>query len=172
MKIVLLGYMASGKSAVGRKLVKNKNIQFIDLDNFIEEKEGLQISEIFKTKGEIYFRKKEGEYLNELLALDRDCIISLGGGTPCYGNNMNLIEKNAISFYLKASVSTIFNRLKHETSQRPLVASIGEANLEEYIAKHLFERNLFYQKATHTISVNEKTIDEIAAEINLMLHKN
>jgi len=169
MKIVLLGYMASGKSAVGRLLAKTKNLNFIDLDNYIEQKENNSISAIFSKKGEIYFRKREAEYLKEILNLDIDCIISLGGGTPCYGNNMQLILENATSFYLNASIATIFNRLKHETSQRPLVAAIGEANLQEYIAKHLFERNLFYQKAKYTISVNDKTIEEIANEISLKL---
>lgn len=169
MKIVLLGYMASGKSAVGRLLAKTKNLNFIDLDNYIEQKENNSISAIFSKEGEIYFRKKEGAYLKEILNLDEDCIISLGGGTPCYGNNMQLIEEKSASFYLKASIATIFNRLKNETSQRPLVATIGEANLQEYIAKHLFERNLFYQKATYTISVNDKTIEEITNEIILKL---
>lgn len=171
MKIVLLGYMASGKSAVGRLLAKNNNLDFIDLDNYIEEKENNTISEIFKLKGEIYFRKKESEYLKELLNIEKSSIISLGGGTPCYGNNMELIKTDAISFYLKASISTIFERLKNETAQRPLVASIGIDQLQEYIAKHLFERNLFYEQAAFTISVDDKTIDIIANEINLKLQK-
>ena len=85
---------------------------------------------------------------------------------------MQLIEEKAISFYLKASISTIFERLQHETSQRPLVATIGTENLQEYIAKHLFERNVFYEKATFTISVNDKTIEEIVTEISLKLHTN
>ncbi len=172
MKIVLLGYMASGKSAVGRLLAKAENLKFIDLDNYIEEKENNSISIIFSKYGEIYFRKKEGEYLKEVLNLKEDCIISLGGGTPCYGNNMKLIEENSISFYLKASIKTIFERLKTETSQRPLVATIGLDQLQEYIAKHLFERNVFYEKANFTIIVNDKTIEEIEAEINLKLQKN
>ncbi|NOR28162.1 MAG: shikimate kinase [Lutibacter sp.] len=165
MKIVLLGYMASGKSAIGVVLANKLGIQFTDLDCFIEEKEQLTIAEIFKLKGEIYFRKIEGEYLHELLKLEDDCIISLGGGTPCYGNNIKLIEKNSKSFYLNASIVTIYNRLKNETSQRPLVAAIGKENLKEYIAKHLFERNPFYEKANHTIFVNEKTILEITNEL-------
>ena len=165
MKIVLLGYMASGKSAIGVVLANKLGIQFADLDCFIEEKEQLTIAEIFKLKGEIYFRKIEGEYLQELLKLEDDCIISLGGGTPCYGNNIKLIEKNSKSFYLNASIATIYNRLKNGTSQRPLVATIGKENLKEYIAKHLFERNSFYEKANHTIFVNEKTILEITNEL-------
>jgi len=172
MKIVLLGYMASGKSVIGRILAENMGLQFIDLDAYIEEKENKSISEIFKQNGEIYFRIKESEYLKALLDLKESAIISLGGGTPCYGNNMKLIEENSKSFYLNASISTIFNRLQHETSQRPLVATIGADNLQEYIAKHLFERNPYYEKATYTISVNDKKIEEIVEEINLILHKN
>jgi len=164
MKIVLLGYMASGKSAIGVVLANKLGIQFTDLDCFIEEKEQLSIAEIFELKGEIYFRKIEGEHLQELLKLEDDCIISLGGGTPCYGNNIKFIKNNSKSFYLNASIATIYNRLKNEASQRPLVATIGKENLKEYIAKHLFERNPFYEKANHTIFVNEKTILEITNE--------
>lgn len=165
MKIVLLGYMASGKSAIGSVLANKLGMQFIDLDNFIEENEKLSIADIFSVKGEIYFRKKEEEYLQELLHLKNDCVISLGGGTPCYGNSMNLIKNNATSFYLKASIITLFERLKDETSQRPLVSAIGEENLKEYIAKHLFERGLYYEMANHTISVDKKKIFTIIDEI-------
>lgn len=165
MKIVLLGYMASGKSVVGTILATKLGLQFIDLDVFIEKNEQLSVADIFSTKGEIYFRKKEGEYLHELLNLKKDCIISLGGGTPCYGNNMNLIKNNAASFYLKASITTLFERLKNETAQRPLVSAIGEENLKEYIAKHLFERIQFYEKSDYTISVDKKNIFVIIDEI-------
>ncbi len=169
MKIVLLGYMASGKSAVGKILAKKMNLQFIDLDDFIEEKEQQSITDIFKTKGEIYFRQVEGVYLQELLNLSEKCIISVGGGTPCYGNNLKLIKEKAISFYLKASIKTIFERLKHETSQRPLVSTIGIDNLQEYIAKHLFERASFYEQADFSIVVNDKDLNEIVGEIDELL---
>ena len=168
MKVVLLGYMASGKSAVGQVLAEILKIQFIDLDSFIEEKEQLSITQIFETKGEIYFRKKESDYLNELLNYNESSVISLGGGTPCYGDNMKLIENKSTSFYLKASINTIFDRLKNETSQRPLVAAIGAENLKEYIAKHLFERNPFYERANHTVLVNDKNVNQIVDEILLL----
>jgi len=169
MKIVLLGYMACGKSAVGKELAKSNDFRFIDLDDFIEENERLTISEIFDKKGEIYFRKVEAEYLSEILNIKENSIISLGGGTPCYGNNMKLIQENSKSFYLKASVNTIFERLRGETAKRPLVKAIGVANLQEYIAKHLFERASFYEKAHHTVSVNEISIAEISKKINDLL---
>lgn len=165
MKVVLLGYMASGKSAVGKLLAKELNIQFIDLDDFIEEKEQLSISEIFKLKGEIYFRIKEGEYLKELLNFDKNLIISLGGGTPCYGNNMQIIKNKSKSFYLNASINTIYERLIGETFKRPLVATLGTSNLKEFIAKHLFERNPFYERSDNTILVDNKSINEVSKEI-------
>jgi shikimate kinase len=169
MKIVLLGYMASGKSAIGKSLALNLNLPFIDLDNYIESCEDLLISDIFSKKGEIYFRKKETEYLQELINLKNDCIISLGGGTPCYGNNMDIITNNSKSIYLNASINTIFERLKNETSQRPLVATIGKDNLKEYIAKHLFERSPFYSKASEIVSVDNKTIEQIVKELKILL---
>lgn len=168
MKIVLLGYMASGKSAVGKILAEKLNSQFIDLDNFIEEGEGLSITQIFATKGEIYFRKKEGDYLQKLLNSNESSVISLGGGTPCYGKNMEFIKNKSTSFYLKASINTIFDRLKNETSQRPLVATIGPENLKEYIAKHIFERASYYESADHTILVNDKILEQIVDEILLL----
>jgi shikimate kinase len=169
MKVVLMGYMASGKSAVGKKLAQNLCFQFIDLDAFIEQEEGITISEMFKTKGEIYFRIKEGEYLKKILKKNTDMVISLGGGTPCYGKNIELIKNSSTSIYLKSSIKTIFNRIKNETAQRPLVAEIGIDNLQEYIAKHLFERTNFYEQANFTVATDAKTVNEICLEINNLL---
>ena len=169
MKVVLLGYMGSGKSSIGKVLAKTLNLPFIDLDEYIEYQEKLSISEIFRTKGEIYFRKIEGLYLKEILQLKYDAVISLGGGTPCYGKNLELIQQNSKSIYLKASIDAILSRLKNELTQRPLIAEIGIENLKEYIAKHLFERTSFYEKATHTVLVNSKSIEEIVEEINNLL---
>jgi shikimate kinase len=98
MKIVLLGYMASGKSAVGKVLAEALHVQFVDLDSFIEEREQLSIAKIFETKGEIYFRKMESVHLQELLNSKEFFIISLGGGTPCYGKNMEFIKNKSSSF--------------------------------------------------------------------------
>ena len=163
--------MASGKSSIVRTLAKKLNVQFVDLDNFIEENEQQTISEIFKNKGEVYFRNKEEIYLKELLKSDGNSVISLGGGTPCYGNNMKLILRGSISIYLNASIITIFKRLKKESLQRPLVAAIGQDNLKDYIAKHLFERKTFYVMARNIISVNGKEIDIVSEEILNILKK-
>ncbi len=169
MKIVLLGYMASGKSVIGKVLANKLKTKFVDLDHFIEEKEGQSISTIFAKHGEIYFRRIENKYLIQLLEQDDDMLLSLGGGTPCYGDNMTSITDKSNSFYLSASVNTIFERLKNETFQRPLVSDIGEENLQEFIAKHLFERNPFYRKAGHIIEVKDKRIPQIIGEIRSLL---
>ncbi|MDO6812267.1 shikimate kinase [Tenacibaculum soleae] len=167
MKIVLVGYMASGKSTIGRLLSQKVNFSFIDLDDYIEKKEKMTVSEIFEKKGEIYFRKKEHLYLKELMVLDMDIILSLGGGTPCYAGNMDIITEsnNTNAIYLKTSIATIVERLKNEKNQRPLVARLKEDELVEFVAKHLFERSYFYNKSTHKLTVDNKNINEIVNEL-------
>jgi len=172
MIVVLIGYMASGKSTLGRLLAKKINYEFLDLDDYIEEKENLLISDIFQSKGEIAFRKMETHYLNELLVSKSRLVLSLGGGTPCYGNNMDMILKanQAKSFYLKASIPTLVARLKNEKSKRPLIAHIEtDELLTEFIGKHLFERSQFYSLAEVTITTDNKSEMDIIEELVLKL---
>lgn len=172
MIIVLIGYMASGKTSLGKKLAKKLDYSFIDLDDLIEEKENSSVLEIFKSKGEIYFRKQESFYLKELLEDDRNIILALGGGTPCYGNNMqDILNANLVrSIYLKASISTLAEKLIKKKAKRPLIAHI-ETNeaMAEFIGKHLFERLPFYNKAELNVTIDNKTKDEIVEDIVLEL---
>ncbi|WP_406684462.1 shikimate kinase [Seonamhaeicola sp. MEBiC1930] len=168
MIIVLIGYMGSGKSSIGRRLVKKLDYRLIDLDDFIEEKENASVKEIFESKGEIYFRKKEEQYLKELLKLKENVILSLGGGTPCFGNNMQYITeaKNAKSFYLKGSITKLADKLIKKKAKRPLIAHIETKEaLAEFIGKHLFERSHYYSKAEYHVVTDGKTKDEITKEI-------
>lgn len=169
MKIVLLGYMGSGKSSVAKTVAAELDIPVIDLDDFIVEKEQLSIKEIFKNKGEIYFRLKESEYLKELLQDEGQVVIALGGGTPCYADNMTLIKKMSTSFYLKGSISTLSNRLQSEKDQRPLIAALTDEQLIEFIAKHLFERRNFYEQANHTINIDHKSVETLSQEVLRLL---
>lgn len=171
MKIILLGYMASGKSTVLKELSKKFKINAIDLDDYITDKEGDTIVNIFKNKGEIYFRKQENRYLAELLKSSNDFVLALGGGTPCYANNMELITRLSTSIYLKANLKTLFNRLQNEKDSRPLITDLTDEKLQEYIAKHLFERGIFYEQALYQISIDDKSIEDIVEDINRLLLK-
>jgi len=165
MKIVLIGYMASGKSSVGKILAERLKINFIDLDTYIEAKENCSITDIFTKKGEIYFRLKETEYLTELLNSTDDFVLSVGGGTPCYANNIQLIIEKSQSFYLRASLKSLYNRLKRQRKKRPLIANLKLEDLKEFIAKHLFERIPYYEQAEFVINTDDKFINEVVDKI-------
>lgn len=170
MKVVLLGYMGSGKSTVGIKLAKKLSLPLIDLDHFIEEKEQMSIGELFQNKGEIYFRKQEMSYLEFLLSSSEAMILSLGGGTPCFGDNMKKINKATPHvFYLQLSITGLVERLKPEKGHRPLISHLSDEELPEFIGKHLFERNSFYRQSNQIIPCDGKTIDEIVEEINALI---
>ncbi len=166
LKIVLLGYMGSGKSTVGRIVANHLNIKFLDLDDYIEEGEAMSIASIFETKGEIYFRKKEIEYLNKIFSREDSFVLSLGGGTPCFGTNMTFVnEKTANSFYLNVGINELFDRLIKEKSHRPMISHLQDEELTEFIGKHLFERSYFYNQAHQKVKSNNNTPTEIAEMI-------
>ena len=165
-KIILLGYMGCGKSTIANRLSKSTSIPYVDLDKRIEERANLSVSDIFEKLGEIYFRKLEREILIELLNTSDDLIIGLGGGTPCYSNNHELLQgENIISVYLKASVETLFDRLVLNKSKRPLIANKSDGEMKEFIAKHLFDRSFYYNQALHKLVIDGKTKDETTQDI-------
>ena len=165
MIISLVGYMGSGKSHISKILSEKLNFKLIDLDKEISRRNKLTIPEIFEKKGEIYFRKLERETLEEILASEENVILSLGGGTPVYYNNMEIINHNSKSVFLKASVGTLSERLLKQKEKRPLIAKISDEDLPEFIAKHLFERNEFYNKAQANVITDNKTPEVIVDEI-------
>lgn len=165
-KIILLGYMGCGKSTIAQNLSKATNIPYLDLDKCIEKKANLTINEIFQSYGEIHFRKLEHEIFQELLQSSEDIIIGLGGGTPCYANNHELLKGDGVvSIYLKASIDTLYNRLIHNKSKRPLIANMNEEEMREFIAKHLFDRSFYYNHALYKVSVDNKTVEETVSDI-------
>jgi len=171
MNIVLLGYMASGKSKIGKELAKVLSYEFKDLDSYIEIAEGKSINEIFNKSGELYFRKKEKEYLKPLLKTSNNSIISLGGGTPCYFNTMEelLLNNDLTTVYLNVSIPVLVNRLKPEMYKRPLIAHIKtDELLREFIGKHLFERAPFYNQANVKVNANG-AVEDIIKDIVINL---
>lgn len=165
--IFLLGYMGCGKSTIGKSLAQKLNIPFIDLDQVIENQENESIKAIFDKRGELYFRKLERQVLQDLIAQESPAVISLGGGTPCYFDNMEkLVAAKHYSVYLKASIPTLVQRLKLEKVLRPMIAHLtDDAALTEFIGKHLFERNAFYQKAKTVFTIDGLSVDEIVDDL-------
>lgn len=164
--------MASGKSTIGKQLASMLGYDFIDFDMYISEKEKKSIRDIFANKGELYFRKKESEYLKEVIELNRGTIIALGGGTPCYGNNMMMLTDSGkvMTIYLKLSIQELTSRLMKEKESRPLVAHLTTENeMMEFVGKHLFERHYFYNQSDMIMDANGKSVKEITESIVLKL---
>jgi shikimate kinase len=164
MKIILIGYMGSGKSSVGKALATYLSVKFLDLDAAICAEENKTIPEIFSTNGEIYFRRKEAEVLKKLLEREESYVLSLGGGTPCYGKNMQLIKDTAsvTSIYLKTGLLQLKERLIVEKDSRPLIQDLKTPEvLEDYIRKHLFERTFYYNQSDLTVLIDGKSVEEV-----------
>ena len=157
--------MGSGKTLVSKELSILNNFKIFDLDTEISKQNNRSITEIFKEKGEIFFRKTEKEVLEKILSTEKNIILSLGGGTPCYYNNIDSINEKTISVFLKTNVKTLAQRLSSEKDKRPLIQNISNEDLPEFIAKHLFERNPFYNQAKITINTDNLSTKEIAEEI-------
>ncbi|MBS1599839.1 MAG: shikimate kinase [Bacteroidetes bacterium] len=156
MKIFLIGFMGSGKTHWGKLLAEKLQMSFFDLDTVITEKEGKTISEIFADKGEEFFRYREKEVLEELVNNNENFILSSGGGTPCFFNNISFMKKNGRVVWLNTSVDILKQRLLKERMSRPLIKNIGEAQLKSYIIRKLGERKMYYEQAD--VMVNEEGI--------------
>lgn len=168
MHIVLIGYMGSGKSSIGKQLAAKLGYTFTDLDGQIEAEEKRSISEIFLDKGVLYFRNRENSLLRTLAKEDTNSVIATGGGTPCYGDTMDFLlsNKRCITVYLKASLEPLCDRLFLEKDNRPLIAHIEDKEvLKDFVRKHLFERAFYYNQSEITISIDGATIEEILEEI-------
>lgn len=148
-RVFLVGYMGSGKSTIGKKLAKKMQYSFVDLDKFIEKKYSRKISEIFSEDGEDVFRKMEREALYDVVKID-NAVISLGGGTPCFYDNLKVIQENGISVYLKMTAGALLQRLLNAKVERPLLKGMGENEKMEFIQQQLGERERFYLR-THLI---------------------
>jgi shikimate kinase len=161
-KIFLIGYMGSGKSTVGKKLAAELGYSFIDLDHFLENEYQQTIPEIFASKGEAEFRSMEHNTLKKVLEKS-NVVISAGGGTPCYFNNMELMNNNGITIYLKMSVDGLVNRLVHAKEKRPLIENKTEPELRAFITRQLEKREDFYNQAQYTIKGKSLDMEELVS---------
>ncbi len=154
--------MGCGKSTLGKALAQKQKLRFIDFDAYLEENEKQKIAEIFEKKGEIYFRKQESKYLDALLKAEEDAVISLGGGTPCYGDAMKRIKAaEGTSVYIQVPVAELASRLWSQRDHRPVLKHQDTPEkLEEFVRKHLFERSFYYNQADVILRTQGQTQHE------------
>lgn len=146
MNIYLIGFMGSGKSHTGQQLARALELPFVDLDERIETLAQCSIAQLFEQKGEAYFRELEAQALRATLA-DDPSVISCGGGTPCFYENMAWIKAHGLSIYLQASVPLLVQRLKKGQEHRPLIRGFNETELATFIAERVEQREVFYTQA-------------------------
>ena len=163
MKVFLIGYMASGKSTLGKALAQALALPFIDLDVEIERTAGTTISEIITAKGELHFRKLESAVLKDLLQQYETGVFALGGGTPVFYNHMDLLNAEGETIFLDVPVGELAKRLEGDL-KRPLIQN--KADVAEFVAKHLFERRPYYSQAKHRIVGPSISVEELSAVLN------
>ena len=131
MKFFLIGFMGSGKSYIGKKICDKINLSHIDLDDYIVKHEHKSITNIFIENGEIYFREIEKQYLSKIINRD-NFLLSTGGGTPIYNDNLDLMNVHGTTIYLKYSHITLYNRLKNSKNNRPLIKNLSNKSLHSF----------------------------------------
>lgn len=153
IRIFLTGYMGSGKTTLGKAFARNLNISFIDLDWYIEERYHKTVSELFAEMGENGFRELEKKMLHEVAAFE-NVVISTGGGTPCFFDNMEYMNAHGTTLFLDASPDTLFKRLKAATRSRPTLQGKTDRELSEFIDEKLAERMPYYSLARYTFKAD------------------
>jgi shikimate kinase len=167
--IILVGMPGSGKSSLGFLLSKLMRRPSIDTDHYIITKEKKSIEQIFSEQGEDYFRNLEKQVLSKIIE-NRPSVISTGGGMPCFYDNMDVMNKAAITVYLKASSEKLFEYLKND-KKRPLLKGKTNEELIDYINTSLKQRQPYYEKADITIQAHEKTSMQLATELCETVYK-
>lgn len=161
--IFLIGYMGCGKTTLGNALAPLTGLRFVDLDDYIESREGMKISEIFASRGEAAFRDMERQALAEVAAME-DVIVGCGGGTPCRPGAMELMNARGTTVYLDASFPRLLERLKEGRAKRPLIASLDDEELARFITSSLETRMPYYSLASESFPSDRLEDEEQIAE--------
>jgi shikimate kinase len=164
MRIYLIGYMASGKSNLGRLLADKLGYLFLDLDYLFEERFRISVLDFFDKYDEGVFRKIEKTLLRETIDTD-DVVISTGGGTPCFFDNMEFIKQSGISIYLYWELLPLVRRLKMVKRKRPLLKDIPPTQLEEMVAVQLTQREVYYNQADLVVKAENFVMDDLVRQI-------
>jgi shikimate kinase len=162
--IVLLGFMGSGKTTLGKQLALSLGWTFIDLDRFIEAEENRTIPEIFEKEGEATFRKIESNALKKALNYPHQ-VIALGGGAPCHPGNLQLIREKSVSIYLKISETQLLHRLAWSSTPRPLLNGKSESETQFYITDLLVTREPYYLQADIIIESDAISVEMILSQL-------
>ena len=161
-RIFLLGFMGSGKSTLGKQVANDLNYRFVDLDDWIENRTCKSISQIFEEDGEEEFRKLETESLEHLMN-EENIVVALGGGTPCFNENMSLINNIGVSVFLDVSESVLVERLLGEQSHRPLLKNKSKEELQDFVSRLLGKRKADYLKADIKVGENGDLLESLKA---------
>ena len=165
MKVFLIGFMASGKTTVGSQLAKKLNYRFIDLDQYLEKKHKKSIKILFEYYGEDRFRELENEALGEVSALQGNLVVASGGGTSCFYNSIDFMNKVGITIYLRVEVAELLSRLIESKTDRPLLWGKSKEELSNFIIRVLEERKKYYEKAKITIDFANLDVEQLANTI-------
>lgn len=152
-RIILIGYMGAGKTTIGKALARQLGIMFYDLDWYIENRMRKSVAQIFAESGEEGFREIEYNMLHEVAEFE-DVVLSCGGGTPCFFDNMDYLNRQGDTLYLKASPEVLASHLRMGKGIRPLIQGKNDAELLRYIKDSLDRREPFYSKARHTLNID------------------
>ena len=167
MRIYLTGFMGAGKTFLGKLWAEDNSLSFFDLDLLIEDEERMSVEKIFSTYGEDYFREKEAAVLRNTDRFD-DCIIACGGGTPCFFDNMNWMNQHGTTIFLNTPPTLLAERLRGEKEFRPLLRSVQDVDLLDFIIKKLEERAEFYLQANiilEQIVGDEEFLEKLVARV-------
>lgn len=162
--------MGAGKTTYGKLLAKSMNLAFEDLDDFIEKQQEKSISDLFDMYGEEGFRKIEKEALKNISTLE-NVIIATGGGTPCFYDNMEFMNKAGDTIYLRTSVRELRDRLKMSKSKRPLIIGKSLKELEHFIAENLEKREHYYLKSKYILDTDDLNLNNIKTNFLEVLDK-
>ncbi len=166
IRIFLTGYMGAGKTTLGKALARRMVLEFIDLDWYIEERFHKTVSQLFAERGEDGFRLLERNMLHEVGEFE-DVVISVGGGTPCFFDNMDYMNHQGMTVFLDVNTDVLFRRLRVATQQRPILQGKTDEELREFIGKALTIRLPHYQKACYTFDGSQlENRSQIAASVD------
>lgn len=165
MRIFLIGFMGSGKSHWGKLLSERLKLPYHDLDALIVASAGKPITSIFEEEGEEYFRLLEKDLLEDVIRENPSLVLSCGGGTPCFFNNIELMKKEGTVVWLNTETNTLLTRLQREKSKRPLIRDISDDELRSFILKKINDRRIYYEQADVHIEEDKIHLDELIQQI-------